>query len=263
MKIVRSADNPRFKALRKLVQSSHERRQTGLSVLDGPHLVAAYHDHVGIPDEVVVSDSGRSQNEIRALLAQLSAAEPLVLADALFEKLSSVATATGIIALIRTPRPDPIPPRAGSCLMVEDLQDPGNLGSILRSAAAAGLTQVLLSKHAVHAWSPRVLRAAMGAHFLLRLHEGVDLLAAARAYEGRIIATSQRAPRTLYKEDLRGDVALVLGNEGGGISDDLLAAAHAVVAIPMPGKTESLNVAAAAAVCLFERVRQMAQARPL
>jgi TrmH family RNA methyltransferase len=256
MKIVRSADNPRFKALRKLVQSSHERRQTGLSVLDGPHLVAAYHDHVGIPDEVVVMDSGRGQDEIRALLTRLSV-EPLVLADALFERLSSVVTPTGIIAVIRTPRPDPVPPRAGSCLMVENLQDPGNLGSILRSAAAAGLTQVLLSKHAVHAWSPRVLRAAMGAHFLLRLHEGVDLLAAARAYEGRVIATSQRAPRTLYKEDLRGDVALVLGNEGGGISDDLLAAAHAVVAIPMPGKAESLNVAAAAAVCLFERVRQL------
>jgi len=150
-----------------------------------------------------------------------------------------------------------VPPRTGPCLLVDNLQDPGNLGSILRSAAAAGLTQVLLSKHAVHAWSPRVLRAAMGAHFLLRIHEGVDLVAAARAYTGRIVATSQRAPRTLFEEDLRGDVALVLGNEGGGISDDLLAVADAVVAIPMPGRAESLNVAAAAAVCLFERVRQI------
>jgi TrmH family RNA methyltransferase len=258
MTVIRSADNPRFKALRKLVQSSQERSRTGLSVLDGPHLVAAYHDHVGIPDEVVVRDSGRDQEEIRALLTRLSVAEPLVLADALFEKVSSVVTPTGILAVIRTPRPDPVPPRAGSCLMVENLQDPGNLGSILRSAAAAGLTQVLLSEHAVHAWSPRVLRAAMGAHFLLRIYEGVDLLAAARAYEGRVIATSQRAPRTLFEADLRGDVALVLGNEGGGISDPLLAAAHDVVAIPMRGRTESLNVAAAAAVCLFERVRQLA-----
>jgi TrmH family RNA methyltransferase len=142
--------------------------------------------------------------------------------------------------------------------MIEDLQDPGNLGSILRSAAAAAVPHVLLSKHSVHAWSPRVLRAAMGAHFLLRIHEGVDLAAAARAYEGRIIATAQRAPRTLFEEDLSGQVALVFGNEGGGISERLLAAAHAVVAIPMPGNTESLNVAAAAAVCLFERVRQLA-----
>jgi TrmH family RNA methyltransferase len=97
----------------------------------------------------------------------------------------------------------------------------------------------------------------MGAHFLLRIHEGVDLVAAARAYQGRVVAMDQHAPRTLYEEDLRGDAAIVFGNEGGGISESLLAAAHAVVAIPMPGRTESLNVAAAAAICLFERVRQM------
>jgi TrmH family RNA methyltransferase len=259
-KVVRSADNPRFKALRRLAQSSQERRRTGLSVLDGPHLVAAYCEHAGDPAEVVVSDTGRNREELRALLARLRPVEPLVLADALFEKLSSVVTPTGIIAVVRTPRPASAPPRTGSCLMVEDLQDPGNLGSVLRSAAAAGMTHVLLSKHAVHAWSPRVLRAAMGAHFLLAIHEGVDLVAAARAFHGRVIATSQRGARTLFDEDLRGDVALVFGNEGGGISEGLLAAADAVVAIPMPGGAESLNVAAAAAVCLFERVRQMARA---
>jgi len=98
----------------------------------------------------------------------------------------------------------------------------------------------------------------MGAHFLLRIHEGVDLVAAARAYEGRIIAASRHASRTVFEENLGGDTALVFGNEGGGISEPLLAAAHSIVAIPMPGKTESLNVAAAAAVCLFERVRQTA-----
>ena len=120
---------------------------------------------------------------------------------------------------------------------------------------------MLLSKNSVQAWSPRVLRAAMGAHFLLRIHEGVDLVAAGARLQGRVVATGQHAPRTLFEEDLRGDVALVFGNEGGGISDRLLAAAHAVVAIPMPGQTESLNVAAAAAVCLFERVRQLADKR--
>lgn len=257
MTLIRSADNQRFKALLKLVQSSRERRRAGLSVLDGLHLVAAYRDHVGNPEEVVVSVTGRDDAEIRAFIARLSPLEPLVLADALFARLSSVVTPTGIIGVVRTPRPDPALPRTGPCLMIEDLQDPGNLGSILRSAAAAAIPHVLLSKDSVQAWSPRVLRAAMGAHFMLRIHEGIDLGMAARAYEGRIIATTQRARRTVFQEDLRGQVALVFGNEGGGISARLLGAAHAVVAIPMPGSTESLNVAAAAAVCLFERVRQL------
>ena len=256
---IRSADNPRFKALLKLVQSSRERKRAGLSVLDGAHLVTAYREHVGVPEELVVSATGSDDAEIRAIVAKAAPVEPVVLADSLFARLSSVVTPTGILGVVRTPRADPVPPRTGPCLLIEDLQDPGNLGSILRSAAAAGIPRVLLSTNAVQAWSPRVLRAAMGAHFLLRIHEGVDLLAAARGYEGRVIAAAAQAARTLFQEDLRGDVALVFGNEGGGLSAPLLAAAHASVAIPMPGGTESLNVAAAAAVCLFERVRQMNQ----
>jgi TrmH family RNA methyltransferase len=256
--LIRSADNPRFKALLKLVQSSRERSKAGLSVLDGVHLVAAYRDHLGLPEEIVVSATGCDDAEIRAILERAAPLAPLVLTDALFARLSSVTTPTGILGIVKTPRADPAPPRTGPCIMLEDLQDPGNLGSILRSAAAAAIPRVLLSRHAVQAWSPRVLRAAMGAHFLLRIHEGVDLVAAARAYEGRIIAASRHASRTVFEENLGGDTALVFGNEGGGISEPLLAAAHSIVAIPMPGKTESLNVAAAAAVCLFERVRQTA-----
>src|SRR5262249_52712870 len=194
MTLIRSADNPRFKALLKLVQSSRERKRAGLSVLDGTHLVAAYRDHAGLPEEVVVSASGQGDAEIRAIVARLSPLAPLVLADALFARLSSVATPTGIIGVVRTPRAGQAPPRTGPCIMLEDLQDPGNLGSILRSAAAAAIPCVLLSKNAVQAWSPRVLRAAMGAHFLLRIHEGVDLVAAARAHQGRGVAASQRAP---------------------------------------------------------------------
>ena len=258
MTLIRSADNPRFKALLKLVQSSRERKRAGLSVLDGVHLVAAYREHVGMPEELVVSAAGSDDAEIQAIVAKAAPLEPVLLADSLFARLSSVATPTGILGVVRTPRPEPLPPRIGACLMIVDLQDPGNLGSILRSAAAAAIPRVLLSQNSVQAWSPRVLRAAMGAHFLLHIHESVDLVIAARGYQGRIIAASQRAPRTLYQEDLRGDIALVFGNEGAGISEPLIAAAHAAVAIPMPGKTESLNVAAAAAVCLFERVRQLA-----
>ena len=145
--------------------------------------------------------------------------------------------------------------------MLEDIQDPGNLGSILRSAAAAGVRHAMLSKRCAQAWSPRVLRAAMGAHFVLNIYEFVDLPDAARAFQGTVVATCTRAPRSVYDVDLTSGIALLFGNEGAGLSCELLAAAHEVVAIPMPGRVESLNVAATVAVCLFERVRQLSAAQ--
>lgn len=258
MTSVNSSGNARYKALRRLIESSQERKRTGLSVLDGAHLVAAYLAHAGRPEQVVISRSGTANPEIRALLAKMERLEPMVLGDALFKNLSSVMTPTGILALIRTPRERPVPQDMDACVMLEDLQDPGNLGSILRTCAAAGLKHVLLSRGSVHAWSPRVLRAAMGAHFALSIHEQADLLDAARVFSGTLIATRQRMSRAVFDVDLKGRVALLFGNEGAGLSPALLAAADAVVSIPMAGKAESLNVAAAAAVCLFERVRQLA-----
>lgn len=257
MKTVSSSGNARYKALRRLVDSSQERKRSGLTVLDGAHLVAAYLEHVGPPQQVIVSRSGAQDPEVRALLAETGNTETLMLGDALFKSLSSVVTPTGILALVRTPREGAIPRDIDACVMLEDLQDPGNLGSILRSCAAAGVRHVLLSHGSVQAWSPRVLRAAMGAHFALSIHEQADLAAAARTFPGRVIATAQRASQAVFDADLKGKVAFLFGNEGAGLSAALLGRAHATVSIPMAGQTESLNVAAAAAVCLFERVRQL------
>ena len=259
MKEISSAANPRYKALRRLAQSSQERRKTGLSVLDGVHLAAAYRRHVGPPRNLAVSRSGLANPEVQALLEEMRGVEVVALSDALFQAISSVATPTGIVAVVETPRFQAVPHRMDFCVMLEDLQDPGNLGSILRSCAAAGAGHVLLSKGSVHAWSPRVLRAAMGAHFMLSIHEGVDLVAAARAFPGTLIATAPHAPKSVFDTEMRGRIGFLFGNEGAGLSPALFASAHTVVSIPMPGKAESLNAAAAAAVCLFERVRQLRQ----
>ncbi len=257
MKKIDSPANSRFKDLRQLVESSRERRKAGRSVLDGAHLVTAYLERVGPPQQVAVSRRGLESPEIRALLGRMKGVDTVLLGDALFKALSSVVTPTGILAVIETPRSRPNPPRTESCVMLEDLQDPGNLGSILRTCAAAGIGHVLLSRGSVHAWSPRVLRAGMGAHFALTIYEGADLQDAARDFRGKRIATRQLSTRTLFDTDLSGGLAFLFGNEGAGLSPGLLAAADTVVSIPMPGKSESLNVAAAAAVCLFERVRQL------
>ena len=111
----------------------------------------------------------------------------------------------------------------------------------------------------MQAWSPRVLRAGMGAHFALTIYESVDLLVVVRGYAGKVLAASGDGATPYYAADLKGQVALLFGNEGAGLTPELRDAAYASISIPMPGKAESLNVAAAAAVCLFERVRQESQ----
>jgi len=255
MKIVNSRGNPLFKALVKLKDSARERRIEGSTLLDGAHLVSAYLERVGKPHALFVSASAQDATEIKALALAAAPLEPVVLADGLFRELSPVTTPSGVLAAVKIPGAGPVPPAVDCCVLLEDIQDPGNLGGILRSAAAAGVQDVLLSRGCADAWAPRVLRAAMGAHFLLNIVERADLVSFARGYRGQVIATAVRASKTIYDLDLSGPCAFLIGNEGAGLSGDL-AAAGVEAGIPMPGAVESLNVGAALAVCLFERVRQ-------
>ena len=137
------------------------------------------------------------------------------------------------------------------------------MGTILRTAAAAGVEQVLLSKHCAFAWSPKVLRAGQGAHFLTTVVEDVDLAAwavAFRAQGGHVAATVADHGSNLYSTPLPWPLANAVGSEGAGLSASLIDRADARITIPMPGGTESLNAAAAAAVVLFEAVRRGAEA---
>ena len=180
----------------------------------------------------------------------------VVLADALLARVSQLVSSAGVAAVIRTPRPGPAPQSVSSCLLLENIQDPGNLGSILRTAVAAGVLHVFLSKGSVFAWAPKVIRAGMGAHFFLSIFEGVEVGEFTHSFRGSVVALEPRAEVSLYDLDLRGPVAWVLGNEGAGLSEGARRLATHRVRIPMPGPAESLNVAAAAAICLFEQIRQ-------
>jgi len=257
MTLITSSDNPRFRELLGLAGSARDRRDAGLALLDGVHLVETYRQHVGTPQVLVVSDSGRHQADVAALLAACSPAPSLVLSDALFRRLSPVRTPTGVLAIVPIPERRPPPERPEACVILEDVQDPGNLGSILRSTAAAGIRQVYLSPHCADPWSPKVLRAGMGAHFHLECFAGTDLAGFAATFPGRLIGTHIKARQSIFDVDLTGNIGLIFGNEGAGLSPTLRNAVSCVVAIPMPGQAESLNIAAAAAVCLFERVRQL------
>lgn len=256
MPAITSSDNPRFREYLALAGSARDRRQAGLTLLDGVHLIATYRERVGAPRQLVVSSTGRTHPDIASLLATCPGVPCVELSDALVRRLAPVQTPTGILAVIPVPDP-PVPAEPGPCVLLEDVQDPGNVGSILRSSAAAGIREVYLSPRCADPWSPKVLRAGMGAHFHLQCFAGVDLAGFAATFPGRLVATGLGSPRSVFATDLRGTVALAFGNEGAGLSPGLLAGADSVVQIPMPGGTESLNIAAAAAICLFERVRQL------
>jgi len=253
MKHITSTDNPQYKQLKKIATSSRERRNAGQTLLDGAHLLNALAEAGGTPNLLILKVGNETDDEIERCLARFPAIPNLVLGETLFNALSPVEHPTGLLGLIDIPTADIQPHQF--CMMLESIQDPGNLGTMLRTAAAAGVDTVYLSKGCAEVWSPKALRAGMGAQFALALHEGADLVSIARELKS-LIATALDAEQSLYDLKLSGPVAFVFGNEGAGLSRALIEAATHRIKIPMPGKVESLNVAAAAAVCLFEYVRQ-------
>ena len=256
MNSIQSRDNPFFKELVKLSSSARQRNNSHQTLLDGAHLLAAYLDAGMMPQHILLNAAALQDKEIIALLKRLEDVPLTQLDDKLFTALSELKTPTGILALIDLPQPEVVIAQSHFALLLEDIQDPGNLGSMLRSAAAAGCDTVFLSPGCADAWSPKVLRAAMGGHFALRIYEQQDLLSVAKAFAGALLATSLQASRSLYDCGLCGNIAFLVGNEGAGLSADLLNLATQKISIPMPGKVESLNAAAATAICLFEAVRQ-------
>ncbi len=256
MKKIQSRDNLFFKELVKLSGSARQRGKTDQTLLDGVHLLAAYLDSGRQPQHILLNAAALHDAEIMVLLDHAAGVPVTQLDDRLFAELSELKTPNGILALIDITQPVGMVADSRFVLLLEGIQDPGNLGSMLRSAAAAGCDAVFLSEGCADAWSPKVLRAAMGGHFALDIHDRQDLQAIAKAFSGILLATSLKAERSLYGCDLGGKVAFLMGNEGAGLSDNLLSLATQQIAIPMPGKTESLNAAAATAVCLFEAVRQ-------
>ena len=223
-------------------------------VLEGIHLVRAYLERFGAKGvELVVRKSAAAHSEILALVALTSA---LTMSDALFDQLATVESPVGILAIAPLPNVAPIPGGRAFEVLLDGIQDPGNVGAILRSAAAAGARQAHLSVDCADPWSPKCLRGGMGAQLLLAVRQHQSLAKAAVSLDAKLIACTAGAKTSLYDADLRGPVAFILGAEGAGISPELLASAQEEIRIPMRPGVESLNVGAAAAICFYEWVRQ-------
>jgi TrmH family RNA methyltransferase len=249
---IQSRDNPLLVRLRRLAQDGNAYRRVGQVWLEGEHLCAALRARGGTAAQAVVSEDAWQSVQLRALAGH--AARVAVVPAALFSGISALPSPAGIGFVLELPPQPALDPLAAS-VVLDRLQDAGNVGSILRSAAAFGVPQVLALKGTAALWSPKVLRAGMGAHFALQLLEGLDEadLAALRT---PLVGTSSHAGQALPGAQLPQPCAWLLGHEGQGAAPALLQRCTLQVRIPQPGGEESLNVAAAAAVCLYEGLRQ-------
>ncbi|WP_269533190.1 RNA methyltransferase [Chitinimonas sp. BJYL2] len=255
MEIIQSRQNPLFKSCLKLATQRRERLKSGLTLLDGPHLLAAALDTGLQPERTVVAEHALAKNEVVELSARL-VRQPVVFCDTLFAELTELESASGLLAIWSYPS-SPKPSLSGMILALDGVQDPGNVGSILRTAAAAGVDQVWLGQGCADVWSPKVLRAGMGAHFCVPVIERVELPALAAVFSGRRAVTVLAESSSLYQTDLRGDLLLIMGSEGQGVQADLVKLADLRLRVPMHRGMESLNVGAATAICLYERLRQV------
>lgn len=254
MTFIASRDNPRVRRWRALTRDARERRRQRSTLIEGSNLISACLDSRTLLKNLIVSKTGSDRAEFIAL-AKRSGKTPLVLADAVFRSITDTKAPAGIAAEIALPGSEPDLKTSAGCVFLEGIQDAGNVGAILRSAAAFGIQSAMLGRGCADAWSPKVLRAAMGAHFSLRIAQNADLSAAIGEFGGKVICTVPRGGAALADADLSGRIGWLFGAEGQGVSSELACRAALKVSIPMARNAESLNVAAAAAICFYEASR--------
>jgi TrmH family RNA methyltransferase len=258
--MITSRDNARLKQARAL-QTGKGRAQTGRMLLEGSRLVEAAWAVRATFHEVLYCPSWLTPRAEQLVARLVSEGVPgYAVAEAAFRTVAETDTPQGIVAIVSRPKATwaDLSPDSPLVLAVEDLRDPGNLGTILRTAQAAGCSGVVLLGETVDVTSAKVLRAAQGALFALPVIEGPreDLIRWAQECGARLIATRADARQTLYEVDWRPGTVLLVGSEAHGLRPEWDAVVQATVRIPMRSGAESLNAAVAAAVLLYEAVRQ-------
>jgi len=247
--VLTSRDNPRVKRWAKLAADPRYRRSEKRALIEGPHLLAVALQHGCKPVAVLATEEGAADAEVSRLISQ-SALRPVLLSKSVFRMVVESGTPQGVAAEIAIPGPRARDGRVS--VFLEGVQDPSNVGAIVRSAAAFGTGKVVLDRGCADPWSPKALRAGMGGHFALTLRPAADLGAELNAFKGSLLCTVPRGGMPIAEADLAGPVGWIFGGEGRGLSEETLRKVPLRVSIRMAGGSESLNVAAAAAICLYE-----------
>lgn len=252
---ISSRQNPFFKDLYRWARAAGGARTQQL-LLEGMNLCQSWLLQRGAPDALILDEAAQSMPEVRALRAQMPEVPCYLLSSALFRRLSDVVSPQGIMFLVKKPAPELPAEISQTCLILDRIQDPGNLGTILRTAAALGIGEIFLTPGTVSPWSPKVLRSAQGAHFLLTLYEQMPRTECLPRLRIPLAMTVPDGDETLFGSRLTGPIAWLFGNEGQGVDPAWRADADYRITIEHLPQIESLNVAVAAAVCLFEQRRQ-------
>ena len=251
MSVLRSRDNPQVKRWAKLARESRLRRSEGRALIEGPHLLDAFLSRQLKPSAILATEAAMADPQIASLVAT-SGMAPVLLSEGAFKAIADAETPQGLAAEI----PIPSLRREGAWVFLEGVQDAGNVGAIVRSAAAFGAGAVILDRACADPWSPKVLRAGMGGHFALQVLQVDALESTLESFPGRLLCTVARGGEPLRKADLSGKLGWIFGSEARGVS--AATAERAALKVTIPVQIESLNVAAAAAVCLYEAVSRPA-----
>lgn len=262
--MISSTGNAKIKELVRIRRSAKERTKRGVFLVEGPKMFREIPR--GLSTEVYVSESFLQSSEGAAAgrLFEEYQYRPEVVSDPVFQYLSDTQSPQGILALVRQLRYELADIMGGEgsaplIVVLEKLQDPGNLGTILRTAEAAGVSGILLSQDCADLYNPKVIRSTMGSIFRVPFVYTQDLSGALIRMKEcgiRLLAAHLKGSVDLYEESLAGPTAILIGNESRGLTDETAALADQAIRIPMSGSVESLNAAVASAVCLFEAKRQ-------
>ena len=257
--MITSNQNSKIKLVRALLGRSKERREAGAFIAEGVRLVeeavkANWICRFALYDEIL---SERGIVQVKSLKARGVDVEEV--SASVMKSISETETPQGILAVLELTNL-PIPQPANFILIPDQVRDPGNLGTLLRSAAASGVQAVLLPPETTDAFAPKVLRSGMGAHFRLPIHSmGWDEIEKVIKSEGLNVLVADMNGQSCWETDLRQPVALIIGSEADGASESARKLANGNISIPMSGETESLNAGAAGSILMFEVLRQRAQ----
>ncbi len=264
---ITSESNPSYRRWLRIATAPRAAREFGQTLAEGLHLAQAARD-ARFPVDALLVRRGAMQGAVASLVQDLLGAWQgasggslpcYEVAPALYDRIAPVERGVGLTLLVPVPRPEPLYAAQEDLLYLDGVQDPGNAGTLLRTAAAAGIRHVLASGNTAGLWAPKVLRSGMGAHFRIVIREHVAARELPAMLQGEWIAAVAHDAAPLWETDLPAGrpVGWILGGEGAGITAESLAVCARRVCIPTSGSVESLNVAAAAAVCLFERRRRV------
>ncbi|WP_143823544.1 TrmH family RNA methyltransferase, partial [Moraxella equi] len=254
MNLITSKDNPTIKHAHALLTHHRTRKKSGQTVIEGVHLLDALLKQGLTPHKVILSEFSLQNDEVAPLLANIAKKDIIITTNALYKDIRTLGDGVDIMAIIDTPTLT-LGTVTGDCLILDGLQDAGNIGTLLRTASAVGITTIITTPATAHLWSPKCLRAGMGANFALSIHEHIPTDEILAKVKTPLYATSSHTNKVIYHHDLTAPIAWVLGHEGQGVSDDFLQNATPI-ALPQPNGQESLNVGVAGSVCFYEMLRQ-------